>query len=167
MWYVSRHYAVLTCRTCLYNIYYAVTVNLSAKALSIPGGYVVPEGSNLTFTCNSSLGGILWTLNLKVPGGIAEFTASVGLARLLPQVSSPDTTPLANPATISIHSLTSENNHSTVQCINGIMGTELSSARVIVEGKEWNTILQTSTIWKGIQGTCVCIQCKLQYTPLI
>ena len=120
---------------------YAVTINLTADALPIPGGYVVPVGSNVTFTCGSSLGGVSWTLDLKVPDGTAEFTASAGLARSIPQVSSPDTMPSANPATITIHILTSENNQSTVQCSDTIMGTEVSSARIIVEGKGLNPTL--------------------------
>ena len=124
---------------------YAVTINLSADAQPIPGGYVVPEGGNVTFTCNSSLGGISWTLDLKVPGGTAELTASAGLARSIPQVSSPDTMPSANPATITIHNVTSENNQSTVQCSDPITGTEASSARVIVEGKRLNTTLYIYT----------------------
>ena len=120
---------------------YAVTISLTADARPIPGGYVVPEGSNVTFTCSSSLGGVSWTLDLKVPGGTAGFTASAGLSGSIPQVSSPDTIPSANPATITIHILTSENNQSTVQCSDTIMGTEVSSARVIVEGKGLNTPL--------------------------
>ena len=121
--------------------FYTVTINLTAAAMSTPGGYVVPEGSNVTFTCSSSLGGVSWTLDLKVPDGRAEFTASAGIASSIPQVSSPDKSPSANPATITIHNVTSENNQSTVQCIDTIMGTEVSSARVIVEGKGLNTTL--------------------------
>ena len=124
--------------------------------MSIPGGYVVPVGSNVTFTCSSSLGGVSWTLDLKVPGGTAKSTASAGLARSIPQVSSPDSTPSANPATITIHNVVSENNQSTVQCIDTIMSTEVSTARVIVEGKGLNTALYIqSTNWNGIQGNCI------------
>ena len=32
------------------------TVTLSADAVPIPGGYVVPERGNVTFTCSSSSG---------------------------------------------------------------------------------------------------------------
>ena len=49
-----------------------------------PGGYVVPEEGSITFTCNHSLsdsrGGVLWEVDLMVPGGRASFTASIGVA---------------------------------------------------------------------------------------
>ena len=46
---------------------------MSADAEPVPGGYVVPERGNVTFTCSSSLGGLLWTVDLKVPGGKKRF----------------------------------------------------------------------------------------------
>ena len=131
---------------------YAVTINLTADAQPIPGGYVVPVGSNVTFTCSSSLGGVSWTLDLKVPGGTAKSTASAGLARSIPQVSSPDTMPSANPATITIHNVASGNNQSTVQCSDTIMGTEVSSARVIVEGKGLNTTLYNTICYNMLKS---------------
>ena len=69
-------------------------VTLSADADPAPGGYVVPQGGNVTFTCNSSLpdsGGVLWEVDLRVPGGRAISATSKGAAALLPQVTSPDT----------------------------------------------------------------------------
>ena len=83
-----------------------------------PGGYVVPEEGSITFTCNHSLsdsGGVLWEVDLRVPGGRASLAASQGVAAWLPQVTSPDTSTLANPASRTISNITSENNQSLVK----------------------------------------------------
>ena len=112
-------------------------VTLSADADPAPGGYVVPEGGNITFTCNSSLpdsdGGVLWEVDLRVPGGRVTHITSKGLAALLPQVTSPDATTLANPASLTINSVTSENNQSFVECVREGFG--YSNATIIVEGE--------------------------------
>ena len=96
--------------------------------MPIPGGYVVPERGNVTFTCSSTSGGLLWTVDLKVRK--RDYTDSAGLN--FPQVSSMDV-PLTNPASFTIHNVTSENNQSFVECAN--RRSEMSNATVIVEGK--------------------------------
>ena len=121
--------------SCLY--YYTVT--LTADGLPIPVGYVVPEWRNITFICNSSFGSVLfWNLDLKVPGETVSFTASVGLAGQVSQVTSPDTSPTANPATIIIHNVTSKNNESTVKCSSAI-DSKNDSATILVEGGDVST----------------------------
>ena len=121
----------------LSRIYY-YTVNLVADGLPISVGYVVPEWQTITFTCTSSLGGVFWTLDLKVPGETVSFTSSAGLAHQVSQVTSPDTSPTANPATITIHNVTSKNNESTIMCSNTI-DSENNSATIIVEGGNVST----------------------------
>ena len=121
----------------LSRIYY-YTVNLVADGLPISVGYVVPEWQTITFTCTSSLGGVFWTLDLKVPGETVTDSASTGLAHQLSQVTSPDTSPTANPATITIHNVTSKNNESTIMCSNTI-DSENNSATIIVEGGNVST----------------------------
>ena len=121
--------------SCLY--FYSVT--LIADGLHIPVGYVVPEWQNITFICTSSLGSVLlWNLDLKVPGETVTFVASTGLAGLVSQVTSPDTSHTANPATITIHNVTSKNNESTVMCSNTI-DSENDSATILVEGGDVST----------------------------
>ena len=121
--------------SCLY--YYTVT--LIADGLPIPVGYVVPEWRTITFICNSSFGSVLfWNLDLKVPGETVSFTASAGLARQVSQVTSPDTSPTANPATITIHNVTSKNNESTVVCSSAI-DSKNDSATILVEGGDVST----------------------------
>ena len=120
--------------SCLY--YYTVT--LVADGLPIPVGYVVPEWRTITFICNSSLGGVFWNLDLKIPGETVTDSASTGLARQLSQVTSPDTSPRANPATITIHNVTSKNNESTIMCSSSTH-SENDSATILVEGGDVST----------------------------
>ena len=123
--------------SCLY--YYTVTVDLIADGLAIPVGYVVPEWRNITFTCNSSLGGLFWNFDLKVPGETVSLIASAGLAHQVSQVTSPDTSQTANPATITIHNVTSKNNESTVVCSSTITDSKSDSATILVEGGDVST----------------------------
>ena len=114
-------------------------MTLIADGLPIPGGYVVPEWRNITFICTSSLGSVLlWNLDLKVPGETVSFIASAGLADQVSQVTSPDTSPTANPATITIHNVTSKNNESTVACSSAIESKN-DSATILVEGGDVST----------------------------
>ena len=110
--------------------------------MAAPGGYVVPEGGNITFTCNSSLpdSGLFWDVDLKVQGGITSFTASVGFPTSLPQVSTPDTSPSANPASITISNITSKNNRSFVSCSREGLG--MSNATIFVEGEKINMVAE-------------------------
>ena len=124
-----------------------ISVTLSADADPAPGGYihlvqdqhtyvyVVPEGGSITFICNSSLpdSGVLWDVDLNVEGRIASYSASVGLPRSLPQVSTPDTSPSANPASFTISNITSKNNCSFVGCSREKLG--MSNATIIVESE--------------------------------
>ena len=121
-----------------YNTVFPSTVTLSADAVPAPGGYVVPEGGNITFTCNHSLsdGGVFWKVDLRVPMGRASYTASMGVANLIPQVSSPDNATKANPATIIINNITSQNNRSIVECSRD---GSISDASIIVEGEGSHT----------------------------
>ena len=116
-----------------------MTVDLIVDGLPIPGGYVVPEWQNITFICTISLGGVFWTFDLKVPGETVSFTASAGLAGQVSQVTSPDTSPRANPATITIHNVTSKNNESTVVCSSTITDSKNDNATILVEGGDVNT----------------------------
>ena len=112
---------------------YPFTATLSVDAVPAPGGYVVPEGGNITFTCSSDLenSGVFWTVDLRVQDGTARLTPSAGLD--IVQVSSPDTSPLANPASIIIGNITSENNRLFVSCSKDSLLT--SNASILVEGE--------------------------------
>ena len=132
------------------------SVNLSADADPAPGGYVVPEGGNITFTCNSSLpdsGGVFWEIDLKVPGGTAISAVSKGVAGVLPQVTSPDTSTLANPASLTISNVTFENNQSFVECFREGFG--LSNATFIVEGEVTIHMQNPTSVVAAIHACCI------------
>ena len=129
---LAKSVGITFCTARLRQCHLALTVNLSADAEPIPGGYVVPKRGNITFNCSSSMSGILlWTVDLQIPGGSERDTTSTGL--VLPQVRSQDTLIFANPASITIHNVTSENNQSFVECFSASSG--MSNATIIVEGK--------------------------------
>ena len=117
---------------------YVATVTLSADALAIPGGYVVPERGNITFTCLSSSGKILfWNVRVAESDDHKQYSridvGTTGLIRL-PGFSIPDESSTANPASFTFHNISLENNPSPVQCCDPTI-RENSTAMVIVEGE--------------------------------
>ena len=124
-------------------VYYTVfhTVSLSADALSIPGGYVVPKGGNITFTCNSTSSSdiilLFWRVNLTQMNDIKKLVTTVTLNGMEGFNSSD--TPGANPASFTFHIISFDNSPSVVECTdlsddpNGV-----SRATIIVEGKSKN-----------------------------
>ena len=121
------------CTDNLICIFFSVT--LSADGVPAPGGYVVPEGGNITFTCNNSvIGGVFWEINLQDTMGTVRSFASSGLDGFR-QLSSPDETESANPAIITISNIMSENNRSFVECYRE--GSGMSNATIIVEGEDY------------------------------
>ena len=121
-------------------MYYIVfhTVSLSADALSIPGGYVVPKGGNITFTCSSSFNGVLlWRVNLTEMNDIENLVTTVTLNEIEGFNSSNAIN--ANPASFTFHNISFENSPSVVECTdlsldpNGVV-----RATIIVEGKSKN-----------------------------
>ena len=119
------------------------TVTLTADALPIPGGYVVPEGSNVTFTCNSSSGRYLfWRLNVTNDMRIRTDTASL---KWFSGFSSRDKSEDANPASFTFHDISLENNPSPVECIDTSIQDDSKASTIlaiIVEG-ELSTLLIT------------------------
>ena len=123
------------------HVFALTTVTLKTDALPIPGGYVVPEGSNVTFTCNSSSGrDLLWRLN--VTNNMRFRTDTVSLKEFR-GFSTPDESEDANPASFTFHNISFKNNPSPVECNDPSVQDE-SKARailiIIVEG-ELSTLL--------------------------
>ena len=99
---------------------------------SIPSGYVVPEGNNVTFICNSSSGrDLFWRANVTNDVRIRTDTVSLKEFR---GFSSED----ANPASFTFHNISLENNPSPVECSDPSVQDE-SNARailmIVVEGE--------------------------------
>ena len=128
----------LVCLVLHYCVPLPFTVILSADAsrIALPGGYVVPEGSNVTFICNSSSGrDLFWRVNVTNDMRIRTDTVSLKEFR---GFSSPDGSEDANPASFTFHNISLENNPSPVECNDPSVQDE-SKARamlmIVVEGE--------------------------------
>ena len=121
-------------------VYYTVfhTVSLSADALSIPGGYVVPKGGTITFRCNStSSSGIIllfWQVNLTEMNDIEELVTTITLNGIVGFNSSDAQG--ANPTSFTFHNISFDNSPSVVECTDlSLDPNGVSRATIIVEGK--------------------------------
>ena len=121
-------------------MYYTVfhTVSLSADALSIPGGFVVPAGGNITFTCNSTSSSdiilLFWRVNLTEMNDIKKLVTTVTLNGTVGFNSSDAQG--ANPTSFTFHNISFENSPSVVECTDlSLAPNGVSRATIIVEGK--------------------------------
>lgn len=110
-----------------------MVANLSADGTRVPGGYVVPVGGDVTFTCehNGSFGrSLFW--EFAIVDGTATMVPTTALNLLnVPGLSSPATSNTDNPVNITIHNLQLANNGSNVTCQ---LETEGSPTVILVEG---------------------------------
>ena len=126
-------YSVASLNACLS---FSVTVDLSVDALpiDIPGGYVVPERGNVTFTCNSSMREVLpdWKVDFKGLGSTKGRVDSKNIIGTVSNVTSPDSEN-PNPTSFTVHGIPAESNDSYVECLAGISAK--SNATILVEGE--------------------------------
>ena len=117
----------------IYTVFH--TVSLSADALSIPGGYVVPKGGNITFTCSSNSNGVLlWRVNLTEMNDIKNLVTTVTLNEIEGFNSSDAIN--ANPASFTFRNISFESSPSVVECTDlSLDPNGVSRATIIVEGK--------------------------------
>ena len=112
------------------------SVTLLADALPIPGGYIVPERGNVTFTCSSSsVGLLLWKVDFKILGNTSDFKFVEDLAMLDFVTSSHKH--LANPANFTIHNIPVKSNGSFVACTAGLSAE--CNAIIFVQGKNYTS----------------------------
>ena len=122
-----------------------VVANLSADGTRVPGGYVVPNGGNLTFTCThngSSERSLFWEFNITNKTTTAYATTAANL-RDKPGIGTSATKNTANPVNITIYNLQLANNGSTVKCQ---LETEGSPAVILVEGMILHSICAPSSL---------------------
>ena len=113
------------------------SVTLTADALPIPGGYIVPERGNVTFTCSSNSGGhLLWKVDFKILGNTTDFE-TVGDLTELKSVSSSHKN-RDNPANFTVHNIPLKSNGSFVACTDVISGC---NATIFVQGKNYTSQL--------------------------
>ena len=137
-----------------------MVANLSADGTRVPGGYAVPVGGDITFTCEhngSSSRSLFWTVN------IVNRTATTIPSTALflgdePGFSTSATMNVDNsgPVNITIHNLQLANNGSTVTCQ---LEKEGSSSAIIVEGIASVCILKLyyarNTVILAVYSVCV------------
>ena len=106
---------------------------LSANGTRVPGGYVVPVGGDITFTCEhngSSSRSLFWQV-IIINRTAATPTSALFLGNE-PGLSTSATSNLDNPVNVTVHNLQLGNNGSTVRCQ---VEHEGSPSVIIVEGK--------------------------------
>lgn len=110
-----------------------MVANLSADGTRVPGGYVVPIGGDLTFTCehNGSSGpSLIWQF-VNVNGTATNTPTTALNLRDEPGLSTSASRNADNPVNITIHDLQLANNGSTVKCQLEMEG---SPTLILVEG---------------------------------
>ena len=102
----------------LFSSFLTAVVNLSADGTRAPGGYVVPVGRDITFTCahnGSSERSLFW--DIFIANGSASWPPNTAYnLRDQQGLSSSASDNTDNPANITIHNLQLANNGSTVRC---------------------------------------------------
>ena len=119
------------------SVFSVYIVTLSADADPAPGGYVVPEGGNVTFTCTSSDGYLLWSLNVTGSTGYSRIISNTEGLKGRPRFSVSDES-TANTSIFTLHNISVESNPSPVECYH-LNIKDVSKDRavlmIIVEGE--------------------------------
>ena len=111
-----------------------MVVTLSADGTRVPGGYAVPVGGDITFTCgyNGSFSrSLFWEVNI-VNGTATTIPSTALFLGNEPGFSTTATGNTDNPVNVTIHNMQLVNNGSTVTCQ---LEKEGSPTIIIVEGK--------------------------------
>ena len=119
-------------RSCLRAI--PVVATFSADGTRVPGGYVVPVGGDITFTCKhngSSIRSLFWQVIIINRTATTTPTTALFLGNE-PGFSTTATKNTENPVNLTIHNLQLINNGSTVLCQ---LENEGSPSVILVEGK--------------------------------
>ena len=118
-----------------------VILTTDARPIALPDTYVVPVRGNVTFTCTSSGGDLLWSLNVTGSMGYSRIRSNTeGLkAHQGLRVSDEST---ATTAIFTLHNISLESNPSPVEC-RDLNIQDISKNRavlmIIVEG-EFSTV---------------------------
>ena len=107
----------LTCnkQTMCVFFFTSVILTTNAQPTALPNTYVLPVRENVTFTCNSSGGDLLWTLNVTGPMGYSRIRRSTKALGDRPEFSvSKEST--VNTSIITLHNISLESNPSPVEC---------------------------------------------------
>ena len=115
----------------------SVTLTTDAQPIALPDTYVVPVRRNVTFTCTSSGGDLLWTLNVTGPMGYSRIRISTKALDDRPEFSVSDESTV-NTSIITLHNISVESNPSPIECrdLNITDGSKNRAVlMIIVEGE--------------------------------
>ena len=116
-----------------------VVATMTANGTQVPGGYVMPAGGHITFTCRhngTSPEVIFWAIDVVNSTISKQDTAAIHL-RGTPGLSTSVKSVTDNPVSVTISNLQLANNGSTVKCE---VKREGSPAVILVEGKADHTL---------------------------
>ena len=126
----------------------SVILTTDAQAIAQPNTYVVPVSGNVTFTCISSGGDLLWSLNMTGSMGYSRIRSNTEGLKTIPMISVSDESTV-NTAIITLHNISLESNPSPVKC-RDLSITDGSKDRavliIIVEG-EYSAVTVAQAKW--------------------
>ena len=93
----------------------SVNLTTDAQPTALPSTYVVPVRGNVTFTCISSGGDLLWSLNVTGSMGYSRVRSNTEGLKSNPALSVSDESP-GNTASFTLHNISLESNPSPVEC---------------------------------------------------
>ena len=126
----------------------SVSLTTDAQPTALPNTYVVPVRRNVTFTCNSSGGDLLWTLNVTSSMGYSRIRSNTEGLKSNPALSVSDESTVTT-SVITLHNISLESNPSPVTCrdLNISDGSkDVAVLMIIVEG-EYSAVTVAQAKW--------------------
>ena len=115
----------------------SVILSTDAQPIALPDTYVVPVERNVTFTCSSPGGILLWSLNVKGSTGYSRIRSNTVGLKAHPGFSVSDESTV-DTASFTFHNISLESNPSLVECrdLNITDGSkDRAVLMIIVEGE--------------------------------
>ena len=115
----------------------SVILTTDAQPIALPDTYIVPVRGNVTFTCTSSGGYLLWSLNVTGSMGYSRIRISTKALDDRPEFSVSDESTV-NTSIITLHNISLKSNPSPVECRDLNIqdaSNNRAVAMIIVEGE--------------------------------
>ena len=135
-------------KQCVYFSLPSVILTTDAQPTALPDTYVVPVRGNVTFTCNSSGGDLLWSLNMTGSMGHSRIRSNTEGLKTNPMFSVSDES-TATTAIVTFHNISLESNPSPVKCHDLSISDgskDVAVLMIIVEG-EYSAVTVVQAKW--------------------
>ena len=126
----------------------SVILTTDAQPTALPNTYVIPVGGNVTFTCNSSGGDLLWTVNVTGSMGYSRIRSNTEGLKGRPGLSVSDESTVTT-SIITLHNISLESNPSPVKCHDLSItdgSKDVAVLMIIVEG-EYSAVTVAQAKW--------------------